>query len=618
MSLLSDFDSTDGASKEGSQAKSVLDDFDSTPGRRISEADKSVPDSSPVKVEQEKPKSLLARAAGKVWSDIETAGALGSGAIAAPIGAAAGVVKGFTGGKYGTAEGAREAQRYASEVASSLTYQPRSEGAQENLSMIGKAVDASKLAGLGPSEGISLSGVMAGPARVPKAIPQAQPAANASRFASAGAAGADTLTQAKTMVAGASPEIKAAVDKAGRNVNLDVLDRHVQADSLPIPVRLTKGQALQDPVLISQEQNLRGKHQDFVRRYEEQNKSLIENTNAIRESAAPDVYTTTKPAHGEAIIDAYKSKDAALNKDISAKYKALSDANGGQFPLDGKVLVSSADDALHKQLLYDHVPDSLRKTLDRIGKDGKMTFENFESLRTNLARIQRSAADGNEKAAAGVIRQALEDMPMPQGAENLKPLADAARSAARERFALIESDPAYKSVVRGTASADKFIDKYVVGADLKHVQTMKQNLSHDPVAQQTMAAGTIDQLKDSARVIENTGNFSQAGYNKALEKIRPKLDVLVGPDQKKQLEDLGAVARYTQIQPRGSFVNNSNTMTAAVAEHAKGAAEGAVNVASGGIPIGTWLRKLGGKYVEHKTINESLQSGAGIKLKDVK
>ncbi len=60
------------------------------------------------------------------------------------------------------------------------------------------------------------------------------------------------------------------------------------------------------------------------------------------------------------------------------------------------------------------------------------------------------------------------------------------------------------------------------------------------------------------------------------------------PDQPETLEQLGNVARNTQFQPRGSFVNNSNTFVSQAAEAAKSGIEGAINVKAGGIPIGTW------------------------------
>lgn len=563
-----------------------------------------------------KPPTMLGRWLDSQLGGIETLGTLATGAVAAPIAAAAGLVKAVTGGHYGTQEGTREAQERAAEVMHSLTYQPRTQTGQEVVGTISKALEASKLGGLGPPEMVALSSVMAGP-KIPK--PEAVPSrpAGAPQMASAGASAASNAQQVEALVSRASPELQAVVKKIGpAKVNPEVLERHIEAESLPVPMQLTRGQATQDTGLLSTEQNLRGKHEQIRNRFTDQNTKLIENTNAIRENAAPDVYATTNPEIGQMVIDSYAAKDAAANTKISSAYKALTDANGGAFPLDGVAFVDAADRALHKELLFDHVSASYRKTLDRLRDGQRMTFENFESLRTNLARTMRSSADGNEKAAAGVIRQALEDLPMPAGAEHLKPLADAARSLAKERFAAIKKDPAYKSVVDGTASADKFIEKYLIKADLKNVETMKGNL--DATAQQALAAGTMNHLKRNAGIIENAGNFSQAGYNKALEAIRSKLGVIFQPTERQQVEALGRVARYTQAQPRGSFVNNSNTLTAAMADRAKGAAEVAVNMAVPGAEIGTRGRRVASRFAERRELNKTLQSGAGIRLKDIK
>lgn len=579
-----------------------------------------------------KPKPLSARVAEDLGGKNplgEAALSMITSAVAAPIGAVAGLFHGLTSGKYGTPQGVQEAAARAKEVTDSLTYSPRTEGGRETLGTVSKAIDASKIAGIGPTEGITLAGLgaakAAGKAARPLTLgPQAAAEAPAgapaaAQMASAGAAAAAPREMALAAVSGSSPELRGMVEQAVRKnqpINLKTLDRHVEADSLPVPVHLTEGQATQDVGILSNEQNQRGRQEGFRNRFNEQNTKLIENTNAIRENAAPDVYATTIPEHGEILIDAYKTKDTALNAAISKRYQALRDANGGNFPLDSKQFVANADAALHKELLFDHVPPTIRKTLDRLSTDG-MSFENFESLRTNLARIQRSvSADGNERAAAGVIRNALEELPMPPGADQLKPLADAARAAARERFALIESDPAYKAVVNGKARADKFVEKFIVGAEKNHVETLVSNL--DETARQAAASGVVNYLKSRAGIIGDAGNFSQAGFNKGLEGFRPKLGVVFKPTEAKQLETLGNVARYTQAQPRGSFVNNSNTATTLIAESAKSALEGAANVAAKGVPVGTWTRKLMGGRAEAKAMARSLQTGAGIHLKDVK
>lgn len=565
--------------------------------------------------QDDSPRSLM----DKLKGGAEAALSMGTSMVAAPIAAAGGFAKTLTSGKFGSPQGIQEGEQRVSEILSSLTYQPRTEAGQEALSTVGKILHESKLAGLGPTEGMAIAGAMAGPKAIragrmatPKAaeVPPGQ-------LASVGAAGADIPTQARGMVAGASAELRAAVERAKGNVDLKVLDRHVKAESLPDPVHLTKGQASGDVTAISREQNLRGKYPQYAKRFEEQNGKLINNMNLIREEAAPDVYVQSKPEVGQLIIEAYQNKDAALRADISAKYRALKDANGGNFPIDSNAFVRAADAALHKQLLYDHVPASVRSTMNRL-KEGGMTFENFESLRTNLARIQRTSDDGNAVAAAGVIRDALEELPMPPGAENLKPLADAARKAARDRFALIEADPAYKAIERGRASADKFVDQFVMRGDLKNVERMKTNLAGNAVGEQAIAAGVVNQLKESAGIVNNAGNFSQAGYNKALERLGPKIAVIFKAQERQQLETLGSVARWTMEQPKGSYVNTSNTLTGAIAEGAASAAEGAANTAAKGLPIGTGLRKLAEWGKKNKEIKETLEPGAGIKIKDMK
>ena len=56
------------------------------------------------------------------------------------------------------------------------------------------------------------------------------------------------------------------------------------------------------------------------------------------------------------------------------------------------------------------------------------------------------------------------------------------------------------------------------------------------------------------------GNFSASGYDAALRSIgKEKLALFFSREEIAQLEAAGRVARYTQVQPRGSAVNNSNS-----------------------------------------------------------
>lgn len=406
--------------------------------------------------------------------------------------------------------------------------------------------------------------------------------------------------------------IVTAAQKNGGAVNPDALARHIQADTLPVPVPLTEGQALQEPVRLSAEQNLRGQHPDLATRFNQQNGALAQNLQELRDRVGPDVYSANPVEHGDTLIKAYQDKADAANADINAKYKALRDANGGKFPVDVKALTQNVETALHDQLLYEHAPKELAQ-LQALAKSGNMTFEQFEAMRTNLARTMRSSTNGNEVAAAGVIRKQMEKLPLSGGAANLKPLADAARSAAKAQFDAVEADPAYEAALSGKVPPDRFVQRFVTGGTRDGVALMRQSLEGNPIAQQTMSVATIDHLRDAAGIKpDGTGNFSQAGFNKQRWALDPKLRTLVGPETAETLEQLGDVARYTQAQPRGSFVNNSNTFVSQAAEHAKSLAEAAINAKTGGIPIASWARKANTRRAANSYVRKVLAPGAGL------
>jgi hypothetical protein len=416
-------------------------------------------------------------------------------------------------------------------------------------------------------------------------------------------------------VENASPPLKEAIKSLGDEANPTAVQRHLEADSLPVPMRLSEGQALGDLHVLSDEFNKRGTPAGKVIAdlHNEQNGRLVENINAIRDKAAPAVNALDHVENGETLIGAYKAKDAALQQDIGAKYKALEDANGGQFPLDGKQFVDAADAALAKKLKSHYVPPEVRSTLNDLREGGKMTFEDFETLRSDLAETARSAQDGKVRAAASIIRQQLEDLPMPAGAEHLKPLADAARSAAKARFDLIDADPAYKAAVNESVPADKFVQKYVVNGNKADLAKMQDYLKDNPEAQQSIAAGALNYLKARAGIVNDQGAFNQAAYNKALEALKPKLDYLLDPVTAQQVQTLGNVARYVKQQPVGSYFNNSGTAVTLMKDFATGGLEGAINAKTGGT-YGV-LKEAVSSGKAQKAAAESVKPGAGLNTK---
>jgi len=452
--------------------------------------------------------------------------------------------------------------------------------------------------------------------------PSGQTPAQQAGMVSMGAAAVPTEVTIKQALSVATPELQKALAAIPvEKVNLPTLQRHIEADSLPFPVRLTEGQATGDIVKLSNEQNRRGKDPQLAQRFNEQNGQLVENIGEIRQRAAPDVYGTKTIENSQGIIDAYKTLDDAKNTDIRAAYKALEDANGGQFPVDGATIAKNAEAALGKKLKTEFLPPSIAKQLERF-KTEPMTFEQFEAMRTNLASEIRKAersGDGNAAQASSIVRQALEDLPLQGGASALKPLADKARTLAKARFDLLKKDPAYKAAVDDTVPADKYLEKFVVNGVNKNVQTMVNNLGRNSEANQHMAAGTINWLTDKSGIVDGQGNFSQAGYNKALKRLDDVKNVqeIFNPETASQLKTLGNVARYTQAQPRGAFVNNSNTLVGALAEKASGLAQAGVekglNVAVPGLQLGTSVMEMRARRAAEAETRKALELGAGTK-----
>ncbi len=444
--------------------------------------------------------------------------------------------------------------------------------------------------------------------------------------ASVGAAATPDATIIRQALETATPEFQQLygtmpLDK----VNTPVVLRHLEADSLPIPIRLTKGQSTGDVVQLSKEQNLRGSQPEFANRFNEQNQQLVDNVPLIRERAAPDVYATKTIESSQAIIDAYKNLDSIKNKEISSAYKALEDAAGGNFPVDGVQLAKNAEAALGKKLKTDFLASPIKNQLEKFKSGEPMTFEQFEAMRTNLAAEIRKAertGDGNAAMAASIVRDAMENLPLKQKSQNLKKLADNARSLAKARFDELKKDPAYKAAVDDIVPADKFFDKFVINGVNKNIETMVNTLGRESPAHQHMKAGTINWLSDKAGIVDGRGNFSQANYNKALKRLDDvnNFKQIFDPQSQLQLRTLGNVAAYTQFQPRGSFVNNSNTLVGYLANKAAGGLEQAGNVMglkTLGYPLGSEARRIMRSARERREAAEALRPGAGSTLNEI-
>ena len=429
---------------------------------------------------------------------------------------------------------------------------------------------------------------------------------------SVGAAATEHENQVKALLDQMSPESKAELQNIpAHELEIPALENQRKFDKFGM--RGTKGQLNEDVARMSDEWNQRTLpgNEELLQRFVDRDPKLIEGVNKIQENAAPDIYTKDIKDLGQIAIDDLAKKDATRLADIENKYRNLEAANGGQFPIDVNQLSNNIDKALKSKLkskYYESGLSEIKHEIDNFVKEGHMTFEDYENLRTNLAQEMRSSSNGNVRQAAHLVRQELENLPMPKELEGIKPLADEARKAVVERNKVLESNPAYRAAAKDTrdihelqngmehVGADKFIEKYVLGntdvASKANVQRLIKELGENSQGHQAIKAGTLQHLKHTAGIVNDQGAFGQAAYNKFVHKnLGSKLEDIMEAQHVADVKDLGDVARLTEHRKGGAgFANTSNTQTVGAREQAKqnlkqlgknvvaGAAEAAVNL----------------------------------------
>ena len=350
-------------------------------------------------------------------------------------------------------------------------------------------------------------------------------------------------------------------------ISEDVLHdiRLKKASELPVPVELTAGQAAQDPVLISRERNERGFKEAHAQRFNEQNIALKENANIIKQNVAPNVTTTDYVADATNLIDSVKTIKEANKTKTQEAYKALEEAAGGKFPIDGKKFANNAIEKLTSEDRLDYLPFTIKNKLDSYASGSKeMNFNLFENLRSDLAAEMRKAdraGDGNMKHVLSVVRDQLENLPMTEADANIKALADNARKTAKADFDLEKSNPLYSKVLNEAADSKDFIQNFIIRSKNADFVKSIDLLKNDPVALEHLRSGTMDYIIREST--DASGNFSNAKFQKAIENlnVNKKLDALFG-ENAKQLKDLAEVAKIVEARPKGAFVNESNTATA--------------------------------------------------------
>lgn len=576
--------------------------------------------------------------------DIGEAGAaLLSGAVAAPLGAATGVVSALRSGKFGTQEGIKAGQEQAANLQQQLTYQPRSEGAKsivESISKIPEKLTGSTM-GVGPlpetygfaplaapAAEQAVAKVAAAPTQMRQQFQNLKAQAPTVRvekvqpgMQSGGAAAAvpENVLRGNidAAIANATPELQAHVSALPpQKVNIPALETRALEEKHG--VNLLTSQRTGDLQGYTEAWNQRAKN-GLIGDFEQQPKQLAQAFEQSKQRHAPDIPSTADASElGQIMIDSLAAKDQIRQDAIRGAYKALEEANGGQFPIDVQTLDANIKSNLAAKLKTSHLSTAIASDL----KDfyANPTFEAYEALRTNLSNEMRSSANGNARAAAYIVRQELENLPIfgenggsPQ-ARQLKALADQARSLHKERQDILKSNPAYRAAVReaGTLeeaaaqgeslNADKFHKKFVASASPEAIRRMKAEIGSDSVANQAIAFAELERAK---RAITNA-NESRVKADTFADFIRNNKSVLreaLPPEAMQDVMEIGLLNSKIGKPEAGTF-NYSNTYASMIGDLAKQGLLGLGEAKLAGATGGASIPAVGGLKMMFEKMNK--------------
>lgn len=368
------------------------------------------------------------------------------------------------------------------------------------------------------------------------------------------------------------PSVEEAL-KTGGEINPKTLGNVLDAQSLPVPIDLTKGQASRDPLQWAFERDNRGINIPGIgaplgQRFTDQNSKLIANLDTLGASTAPSPMDA-----GRKIISSLQGTDNAAQTQVRNAYDAFKQSAGKdlEVPMEGL----AQDYASTLSDFGDKIPSAVRSKFESYGlvsgtQKKVFSIDDAESLikTINANYDPKNAAEAKALGQLrGSVQNAIQDTTADSGlAGESAQLATNARQAARSRFSLIENVPAYKEAIQG-AEPDKFFQKHVINGSVGDVRNLMGLLN--PEDQTAVQAATIDHLKTLAignEANEGNGVFSQANYNRFVQNPanQEKLAAILTPAQLETVTKLGRVAENIQKGPVAEASNRSNTAAAIV------------------------------------------------------
>lgn len=511
---------------------------------------KSIPDVPPQPVPAKAPTT---------WERLKGAGEAGlsvlSGATGGLVGMVGGTLGGLAGaiasGKIGTPEGAQMLEDVATQQAQRFTYQPRTQTGQEALQFITPALQTA--GAIPPAQGIA-AGSMIGPA-----VSQVRNAGVRGAFPGVGAV-MDEVANART----------AEIPGYGAAMTPQAVIRNERAQSLPVPIQLTRGQAERtfEQQRFERETAKQGSVGEPLRqRFANQNEQILQNFDAWVDDTgaqAPSLRAT-----GQIVSQAIADKAAKAKAAIKAAYDEAEKAGETSQPVSVAPLVQYVEQK-RPEAINAPVITSLEAKLKAVSKDGMASINDLEEVRKMVGTL--GGKDATNSYFAREIKSVIDNMTEGAGGEAYK-RARALRARYGREFENVGVVDKLLSTKPGTTDRavafENVFDHSILNGSLDDVRMIRKTLQTGgeggQQAWKELQGQTLGYIRDAAtsnasRDIRGNPIVSFAKLDKAINELdrSGKLDFIFGKEGAQHLRDIRDIAGDVHTSPPGA-VNTSNT-----------------------------------------------------------
>ena len=571
----------------------------------------------------------------------ETALTLGTGAVGGTLGTLAGTLQGLSqqilSGNFGTPEAMRAVEKAAAEGAQALTYQPRTQAGQEQVQAVGQVL-ANVLPPVLPA--------IAAPGAVMQAARTAAPTLGAAGQI-AGAAGRRAATatgqaiakpvQAATtavretlgMEVAPAPAQAGARVSAGAAATPEALRRTTTAETLPVPVTLTKGAATRDAqqLAFEKEQIKSDLGGPLRQRAEENNLQALQNFDALVDMT--DAQLMDLSSTGGAVVKSLTEGLTAAKNRTRAAYKAAEKAG----ELENNVTLSTVVDYINENIPEGDLAPILKAAQQKaiaIGAavpdaDGRLvaqpiTLRQAESLRQTF---QRAGFEGADQFHGGSLKRAFDVETEGLGGDLYKKARQIRLEQARKfenRAIVARLIKNRKGMEDPQVAADQVFRKSILNSSPEEITFLKRVLltsgNDGQQAFKELQGATVRHLRDEATKgmgmdSQDRPLISPAKLHQSIQALdaNGRLDVILGKKNAQIVRDLDDVVRYVTTVPPGTLVNSSGTAGTLLAAMAEAGATGALTGLP--LPVASGIRQIIKMRQEGRTkakINEALNA----------